>query len=241
MRANTSLIGHILGSHPQICGYYEMHLSYKNQQDLLAQEQLYLKQETTSKNAEYLFDKLLHNDYQLLPKKICQEPNQQLKILVSLRPAEQTLKSIINLFQKKNNNHPYADPVNATQYYIKRLKLIADFCKTYPNSYYYYDADMLRNDSETTLKKLTQWLELTSPLSSEYQCFSKTGQERAGDSSANIKQGKIIKQVGGYDEINIDSNLLVEAEECFLESYSAIIKYAMDSLTDPRPYDLHST
>ena len=26
MRANTSLISHILGSHPQISGYYEMHL-----------------------------------------------------------------------------------------------------------------------------------------------------------------------------------------------------------------------
>ncbi|MBM4190547.1 MAG: hypothetical protein FJ210_07540, partial [Betaproteobacteria bacterium] len=28
MRAFTSLAGHILGSHPQINGYYEMHISY---------------------------------------------------------------------------------------------------------------------------------------------------------------------------------------------------------------------
>jgi hypothetical protein len=29
MRAFTSLAGHILGSHPQINGYYEMHISYE--------------------------------------------------------------------------------------------------------------------------------------------------------------------------------------------------------------------
>ena len=29
MRAYTSLAGHILGSHPQINGYYEMHLGYE--------------------------------------------------------------------------------------------------------------------------------------------------------------------------------------------------------------------
>jgi hypothetical protein len=30
MRAYTSLAGHILGSHPQINGYYEMHISYED-------------------------------------------------------------------------------------------------------------------------------------------------------------------------------------------------------------------
>jgi len=30
MRAFTSLAGHILGSYPQINGYYEMHLSYED-------------------------------------------------------------------------------------------------------------------------------------------------------------------------------------------------------------------
>jgi hypothetical protein len=30
MRALTSLAGHILGSHPQINGYYEMHLGYQD-------------------------------------------------------------------------------------------------------------------------------------------------------------------------------------------------------------------
>jgi hypothetical protein len=30
MRAFTSLAGHILGSHPQVNGYYEMHISYED-------------------------------------------------------------------------------------------------------------------------------------------------------------------------------------------------------------------
>ena len=34
MRALTSLAGHILDLHPQINGYYEMHISYENASDL---------------------------------------------------------------------------------------------------------------------------------------------------------------------------------------------------------------
>ena len=37
MRAFTSLAGHILGSHPQINGYFEMHISYDDGKEELIQ------------------------------------------------------------------------------------------------------------------------------------------------------------------------------------------------------------
>jgi len=43
MRANTSLFGHILGSSPEINGYYEMHISYYSWKSLIRQKLIYLE------------------------------------------------------------------------------------------------------------------------------------------------------------------------------------------------------
>ena len=96
MRANTSLISHILGSHAQISGYYEMHLSYCSAEDLVRQQQMYLTNDSIEKNTKYLFDKLLHNDYKLYLDHLGAGNPQ---VLVSIRSAEQTIKSIVNVFR----------------------------------------------------------------------------------------------------------------------------------------------
>ncbi|MCK5663710.1 MAG: hypothetical protein KAI17_09495 [Thiotrichaceae bacterium] len=65
MPAFSSLIGHILGSHPEINGYYEMHISYQNNCDLFPQEKLYKELKSLKVGSHFLFDKLLHNAYEL--------------------------------------------------------------------------------------------------------------------------------------------------------------------------------
>ena len=81
MRAYTSLAGHVLGSHPQINGYYEMHLGYEEPAALDRQLQAFLQDELLKPGSRYLFDKLLHNDYVLKPER----PGlSEIKILVAL-------------------------------------------------------------------------------------------------------------------------------------------------------------
>jgi hypothetical protein len=67
MRAFTSLAGHILGSHPQINGYYEMHISYEDASALDRQLEMFRQDDVLKRDSRYLFDKLLHNDYALKP------------------------------------------------------------------------------------------------------------------------------------------------------------------------------
>ena len=107
MRAYTSLLGHILGSHPQINGYYEMHLSYESEKDLAQQLRQYARHEALKPGSRFLFDKLLHNDYALELERLDLEGE---VILLSLRQPEQTLKSILGLFSKKANDDPYSRP-----------------------------------------------------------------------------------------------------------------------------------
>lgn len=244
MRANTSLIGHILGSHPQICGYYEMHLSYLTENDLVKQEQLLidkkesnktLKKDTCKNSCHYLFDKILHNDYELVlenlvPEQIPTSGYNRFRILVSIRPPEQTIKSIVNLFRNKKTDHPYANTEEATEYYLKRIIKLADFCEKNKENYYYYDADLIRTDAEKSLTRIQNWLSLTTPLSEEYQIFSLTGKPRIGDSSDNMKKGRIVKNPTNYNAIEIPSHLLDKAVIETSKYRQQIISHAIDSI-----------
>lgn len=225
MRAYTSLLGHIFGSHPEINGYYEMHLSYESEKDLECQEQQYTEQEKLKPGSRFLFDKLLHNDYEF--------ELEQLKldgevILLSLRQPEQTIKSIINLFAKKNTKDPYSFPAEATKYYIERLKKLSEFGKQYPQSYYYFDAELIRSDSQQMLAVLSQWLKLGSLLSDRYQQFSKTGVAGAGDSSQAISSGKVIKQENQYPDISLEFDLLQQVVLAYQDCRQQLINNAIE-------------
>jgi len=57
LRANarlTSLAGYILGSHPQINGYYEMHISYEDASALDKQLDVFLESDVFKENSRYL-------------------------------------------------------------------------------------------------------------------------------------------------------------------------------------------
>ena len=98
MRAFTSLAGHILGSHPQINGYYEMHLSYEDAAALDRQLEVFQQGDVLKADSRYLFDKLLHNDYVLRPERLGLA---DIKVLVALAEPAHTIKSIVHLFRQK--------------------------------------------------------------------------------------------------------------------------------------------
>jgi len=114
MRAFTSLAGHILGSHPQINGYYEMHISYEDAPALRKQLEVFRQGDVLKENSRYLFDKLLHNDYLLKPERLGPA---ELKLLVALAEPERTISSIVHLFRQKPDPDLYASPVEAAHYY----------------------------------------------------------------------------------------------------------------------------
>ena len=228
MRANTSLISHILGSHAQISGYYEMHLSYCSAQDLVRQQQMYLTNDSIEKNTKYLFDKLLHNDYKLYLDNLGTRNPQ---VLVSIRSAEQTIKSIVNLFRNKSGQRTYANIESATQYYIDRISTLVKFCEMNKSKYYYFDAELIRIDSEKILNYLQTWLSLDVALNDQYQMFSMTGKTRAGDSSENMTQGKIVQQNSNYDEIEIPDDLLQNAITKSQQAKQLIIAGAIEAIT----------
>ena len=230
MRAYTSLAGHILGSHPAINGYYEMHISYDDDAALEHQIMEFRQHETLKPNSRYLFDKLLHNDYQLKPDRLSVE---DIKILVALRQPEQTIKSIVDLFSNKKEPHIYASPEHATRYYIERLEYLTDFCRNEGHDYYYFDAEMFQRAPDVLLPGLSNWLELDSPLSDRYQLFNLTGEARKGDSSEQIHSGRIDKTRIDYPHIDLPKDELKKAKAVYRDCRHQMITHATDAAVMP--------
>jgi hypothetical protein len=214
MRAYTSLAGHILGSHPQINGYYEMHLSYEDAAALERQRELFLQSDALKPNSRYLFDKLLHNDTRLTPERMGAV---DIKILISLAEPEHTIKSIVHLFAQKPVEDLYASPVEATHYYVGRLKALAEFSRENTRGFFYFDAESWRRAPEQLLARLTEWLELDSPLREQYQTFTHTGKPWKGDSSPRIHSGWIDRGQSDYSHIVLPAEALHAAENVYRE------------------------
>jgi hypothetical protein len=220
MRAYTSLLGHLLGSHPEIDGYFEMHRGYRTPKDLALQEAAYQREEGLKPAGRYLFDKLLHNDYPLLLDRIGQE---EVIVLIALRDPDQAIPSIVHLFRGRSPPDPYGEPEGACQYYVERLAWLAAFATAWPGRYDYFDAECLVECPVPLLASLTRWLDLGSPLRPEYRRFSRTGMARAGDSSAAIASGGILQQERRYGEIALAAELQAQARQAYRACREAVM------------------
>ncbi|MCD6706359.1 MAG: hypothetical protein LT080_07900 [Thiobacillus sp.] len=228
MRAYTSLAAHILGSHPQINGYYEMHISYEDASALDRQLAMFLRGDVPKPDSRYLFDKLLHNDFVLRPERLGLA---DIRILVSLAEPEHTIRSIVHLFRQKPDPDLYASPVEAAKYYVERVRALAEFCRTSGWPYCYFDAELLQRAPETLLPRLTQWLALDTPLSERYEVFSQTGQARRGDTSERVRSGRIDRARTDYSHVAIPEAVLDEARAAYGVCRGRIVAGAADSVT----------
>ena len=65
MRAYTSLLAHILGSHPEISGYFELHQDYRGDFDLLRMRVGVATGLRYRLRGRYVLDKVLHSRHRI--------------------------------------------------------------------------------------------------------------------------------------------------------------------------------
>ena len=210
MRGYTSLFSHILGSHPEIKGYTEMHQSYRSNLGLI---KLRYKLKLTTKSIEtprYLYDKLLHSDYKV-SKQILKKHN--VYPIIMAREPEKTMKSIRNMGENLTKVVSwYKDDEKVADYYIQRLQILEKIARRAKGNVPFIEGRQLIDRTDETLAFITDYLRLQSPLQKEYQTFDLTGSIGMGDPSKHIKQGQIVKKRSNYDEILIDPEHLNRAK-----------------------------
>ena len=221
MRAYTSRFGHILGSHPQIEGYYQMQIGYYSWKSLWRQKLLYLGPHDVKPASGFMFDKILHNELTVAPEILSRD---SVRALFALRKPASTISSIVQLYRKVDPEHPYTHPDRAQAYYVERLSGLCRLAERLAGRFYYLDAEALVDEPEQVLGDLSAWLHLASPLTTEYQLFENTGKPRAGDSSDKIKSGKIAQATRPPSIEGFSPALLEQAEAVYDECRACLLR-----------------
>lgn len=203
MRSRSSLLSHLLGSHPEICGYGELHYDYPSRTSLFKMHLELFKDLNDINESKYYLDKVLHNSFVISNKILC---NPKVHILVLFREPKATLRSLVEMGEATNKPE-YSDTDKMLQYYIKRISYLIDISKKYPKVRL-IESDTVVKNTAHTLKELSDWLNLDSELSENYHLFNKTGMAGHGDPSSSIGSGKIIET---------NNSQIIEPDEDLLE------------------------
>ncbi|OQK15382.1 hypothetical protein AU255_18095 [Methyloprofundus sedimenti] len=224
MRSRSSVLSHVLGSNPDICGHSELHLPYKGRMSLWKMQIELFNDLKCSLKDKYLFDKILH-DFEFSEQVL---EISKAKIIFLLRDPESTIKSIMNMGYITGIEW-YKDPLQATNYYCSRLQQLEDLAQQTGGNYFFIESAELIDNTDYILEKLTQWLNLSEALDKRYSVFHNTGKtgRRGGDPSDNIKSG-VLKKTPGYPDIQIPPDVLHTAEsayeQCRLSLLSKLLK-----------------
>ena len=205
MRSGSTLLAHILASHPDFVGAGETKVCYRTPADL---PKLILK------TCELLHRPILRGSYivdQINASRWVTDEvllsEQIYRRIILLRQPEPTLKSMM----RYDDNYQEKE---ALQHYINRLEELARYGSLLRERAFLVEYDNLVDQSDHTLAKLTNFLGLDSPLSATYGIHRMTGRIYGlGDNSNNIKVGRIIRTPG--HDVTISKDTLTIATRAF--------------------------
>jgi len=189
MRGYTSLLAHILGSHPDIHGYTESHLKLHSRRDLIRRSARIAREENGILPGRYLVDKILEGDAKRIRPKLLGE--EKILSIFMLRKPLPTIRSIIEMGKYLGTTQ--FNEADALSYYVSRLAELSEIAiaTNWQRPLFYLDAEQLIENTRPTLNRLRNFLDLRSELSENYAIFKHTGKAGYGDPSAIIASGKI--------------------------------------------------
>jgi len=179
-----------------------LHCKYTNRVDILKARVTLFEDSLDFNSADYLLDKVLHNEWVFDESIFSISDNYYIFVL---RNPEATMLSMIKRHLQNNT----IDTVDIqTRYYIARLRELRNYWNKLQGSKLAIDSDEMLYESEVTLKKISHFLKLGSQLIAEYKTFTKTGIAGSGDMSPNIGIGKL----------NLDKSIMSEEDNKLLDN-----------------------
>lgn len=208
MRSGSTLLSHILNSHPKIYGIGETGLSYRSEADLDLMKcrvswyfrKIYIPE-------DYVFDKLLHNRL-LINQNLLN--NENISCIFLVRSPEDTLISLSKLFPQRNLDKLY-------QYYMERLAMMENDLKTIKNpaNILIITYDQIINQSHQAFDSFQKFFQTQEPFSETYNLTRWTGKKYIGDSSENIKAGRILRKKEKEESLQFSPELLQNAWKAY--------------------------
>ena len=189
MRSYSTLLCHILGSHPEIAGYAEMHLAYRNGLDLLRLRARVFRSLGCVLPGRFVLDKVLHDEYAVAPSVLRRQDVHA--IVIVRRPAE-TIRSVLAMGERIPSVAWYSDVDAAVDYYATRVRSLATV-REHASHCIFVRAEDVVEETSRALAEVTKFLGLEQGLTEEYDLFPHTGEQGWGDDSAAIRSGRVVR------------------------------------------------
>ena len=195
MRSGSSLLVHILNTNEEIIGYGETHFRYSEPRDFAVNAFDILRTFSRFRLRErYVLDKVLVRRLGPSPELLL---SRSTKLILLARRPEDALPSILNLGLSKQST-----PGKALSNYAERLDDIVAVASALPPSRWtFVRYEDLVDSPQNTLQRLSGFLDLSRPLSREYDLMWSTGRRHIGDPSPVIETGRIVDVPSRYDRV----------------------------------------
>ena len=227
MRSYSSLLAHILGSHPRIVGYAEMHQKYRNVLDLL---ELTRKVERTCDKSyvgRYVLDKILHP--QALNERVVGRPD--VRVIAIARDPEASVSSILAI------RAGGIDSIErAVAYYVERMETLMRVCDLRDGDVAYVDGEAILENTDLSLRALSAHLRVEPDLCSEYSTFRFTGVPKYGDPSEWIRSGRVVRRRVPLPRLRLDASQARRLSHAHESMRSFMTRNARVAILHPSPH-----
>ena len=186
MRCGSTLLAHLLNSHPEVAGYGETHRSYSRPQDLRGlRAHVFVRQPTLRIRARYVTDKNVNEVFPVEPTVF---RDSTARVVFIAREPVRSMSSLLQIL-------PDWTEEQALAHYLCRMELMTEMAKALSGSgrAFFLTHHQLIHHSEAALSALTRFLDLRIPLSERYEFASTTGEWGWGDTSERIWAGRIVR------------------------------------------------
>jgi hypothetical protein len=209
-RSYSTLLCHILGSHPQICGYSEAMIPYETPVDLIRLNCSVARAGNYRGDSEYVLDKILYDTF-VVSDVVLSNPRVTLVFIVR-EPAAAIASHVRMRIREQEQGTSDWGPLGtdrvwntdvATVYYIQRLRNLQLLCsrlEAIGKRGFFLTAEGLITDTPATFRWLERGLGLSEPLREDYRVFPNTGAPGYGDTSPVIRSGRVVRDRDDRDE-----------------------------------------
>jgi hypothetical protein len=186
MRSGSTLLMHILISNPELIGYGERNVPYRADDDLDELEIAARRsQRSLLRGVSYVVDQINHDEFTPAPELFKSE---RIRCIFLIREPEEAIQSLLRLTQPSSDPWPVE---RAIDYYVGRLNSLTALRDRVRGRAIAVTYSELVDHAPETLKRLSFFLSLASPLEPEYSIQPFTG--RRGDTSERIRSGRIAR------------------------------------------------
>ena len=206
MRCYSSLLAHILGSHPRIVGYAEMHQKYRNVLDLFELTRKVERSCDKSCAGRYVLDKILHP--QPLEKRVLSRGD--VRVIAIAREPEASISSMLAI------RAGGIDSIErAIEYYVERMQTLVRVAEKRDGDIFYIDGESMLEDTDRSLHDLSTHLGIAPALRSEYSIFRFTGVPKYGDPSAWIRSGRVVKRRAALPRLRLSAGQVQRLSQAY--------------------------